>query len=86
MSGYCAQNPHFAPDDFSEAVVPAAFVGSAEAVRDILCGPQQHSEHCKGWRWHLYMQDSKQRMRAVDECARKIIADRNAPLFAQAAE
>lgn len=35
----------------------------------------QHNEHCKGWRWHLYMQDSELRFQAVQAGAAKIIAD-----------
>lgn len=38
----------------------------------------QHNEHCKGWRWHMYMQDNDKRMEVVREEARKIIAARRA--------
>jgi hypothetical protein len=44
---------------------PFIVVGSTEQIRDALCGPQDHNEHCKGWRWHLYVQDDAKRMANV---------------------
>lgn len=49
-------------------------IGSTEAVMEFLGLSPQHNEHCKGWRWHLYMQDCDRRMDAVREGARRIIA------------
>lgn len=28
-----------------------------QVIIELLCGPLQHNEHCKGWRWHLYVSD-----------------------------
>jgi hypothetical protein len=53
-------------------------IGSTEAVMEFLGLSPQHNEHCKGWRWHMYLQDSEKRMDAVREEARKIIAARRA--------
>lgn len=50
--------------------------GSTEEIMEALFGPAQHDEHCKGWRWHLYMRDVKRGMRAVDDEVRKMIAER----------
>ena len=50
--------------------------GTAEEIRDLLCGPQQHNEHCKGWRWHLYVQDDAKRWENVKAELRKMKADR----------
>lgn len=52
-------------------------IGTPEQIGAILCGEQQHDEHCRGWRWHLYVADTKARMRAVDDVARRIIAQTN---------
>jgi len=43
---------------------------------DCLFGPQQHDEHCKGWRFHFYMIDSERRFQAVMAEARKAAAER----------
>lgn len=51
-----------------------SIIGSTEEIRDVLCGPQQHNEHCKGWRWEMYMQDMRLRAAAVREETLKIIA------------
>lgn len=53
-------------------------IGSTEAVMEFLGLSPQHNEHCKGWRWHMYMQDTHKRAEAVREEARKIIAARRA--------
>lgn len=64
-----------------------AVVGSVELIRDVLCGPQQHNEHCKGWRWHLYVQDNEKRHQAVMDELRRIHAERRArENFLEAAE
>lgn len=52
--------------------------GSTEAIRDLLFGPQQHNEHCKGWRWHVYVKDADKRQAAVDAELRKMIAEHRA--------
>jgi hypothetical protein len=46
--------------------MPFSIVAPAEVIRDLLCGPQQHNEHCKGWRWHLYTRDDAARFDAVN--------------------
>jgi hypothetical protein len=62
-------------------------IGSVEDIREILCGPQDHNEHCKGWRWHLYVQDDKKRMANVMAEVRLMAAERRArEEFQQAAE
>jgi hypothetical protein len=57
---------------------PTVIVGSTEQIRDFICGPQQHNEHCKGWRWHLYVQDDAKRMENVWGALRKLHAERRA--------
>ena len=44
---------------------PLVIVGDVEQVRDLLCGPQQHNEHCRAWRWHAYVADDAKRWEAV---------------------
>ena len=64
-----------------------AVIGSAEQIRELLCGPQDHNEHCKGWRWHLYVQDDAKRWASVEAELRKMNAERRArEEFQQAAE
>lgn len=65
-----------------------AVTGTADQIRDLVCGPQQHNEHCKGWRWHLYVQDNDKRHAAVMAELRRIHAERRAreAAFLQAAE
>jgi hypothetical protein len=46
----------------------------AEVIREVLCGAQDHDEHMRGYRWHLYMRDTARRMDAVWAETRKIIA------------
>jgi hypothetical protein len=61
--------------------------GSAEQIRDFLCGPQQHNEHCKGWRWHMYVQDNEKRFQNVMAELRKMHAERRArEAYQEAAE
>lgn len=45
---------------------------------DILIGPQQHDEHCKGWRWHMYVRDSEKRWEGVKAEMKKMLAERRA--------
>ena len=47
------------------AIPQFSIVAPAETIRDLLCGPQDHNEHCKGWRWHLYVRDNDKRMENV---------------------
>jgi hypothetical protein len=64
-----------------------AVVGSVELIRDDLCGPQQHNEHCKGWRWEMYVADNEKRHQAVMDELRRIHAERRArEVYAEAAE
>ena len=66
--------------------MPYAVTGNADQIAELLCGPRQHDEHTKGWRWHPYMQDSKRRMAAVDDATRQIIARVRREAYAEAAE
>lgn len=43
-----------------------SIIADVEIVREFLCGPQQHNEHCKGWRWHLYVRDDAARWASVE--------------------
>lgn len=52
--------------------------GTAAEIMDGLFGPQQHAEHCKGWRWHLYIRDCDRRMDNVRAEMRKMSAARRA--------
>jgi hypothetical protein len=62
-------------------------IGDAQDIRDLLCGPAQHNEHSKAWRWAAYLHDSKQRAAAVREKQREIIARiRKIDDFLEAAE
>lgn len=40
-------------------------IGDAQAIREFICGPEQHNRHCKEWRWHIYCQGDRQRWRDV---------------------
>lgn len=68
MSVYCSTS-HLRPE---------GIIGSVEMIRDILCGPQQHDAHMKGWRWEMYVQDDKKRMANVMDELRKMHAERRA--------
>ena len=64
-----------------------AIIGSAEQIRELLCGPAQHNEHCKGYRWHQYVQWDKQRWASVEAELRKMNLERRAREdYAEAAE
>lgn len=60
----------------SHPLTDLVVTGTAEQIRAILCGPQQHDDHCKGWRWHLYVQDDKKRMDNVMAEVRKMRDER----------
>jgi hypothetical protein len=62
--------------------LPFAIIGSSEDIRTLLCGAQDHNEHCKGWRWHMYVQDDKKRMDNVMAELRQMHAERRARLEA----
>ncbi len=64
-------------------LIPDGIVGSTEQIRDILCGPQDHNEHVKGWRWEMYVQDDKKRMESVMVEIRKMHAERQESMTAQ---
>lgn len=34
-------------------------IGPTEIIRDALCGPQQHDEHVKHWRWNDYLSQTQ---------------------------
>lgn len=51
---------------------------AAQFIEVYFDGHQQHDEHCKGWRFHLYCRDDRNRMAAVNEAARKLIAEHHA--------
>jgi hypothetical protein len=57
-------------------LIPEGIIGSVEMIRDILCGPQDHNEHCKAWRWEMYIQDDKKRWASVEAELRKMRAER----------
>ena len=69
---------------------PFAIVGNVETIRDLLCGPQQHDEHLRAHRWHLYVQDDAKRFENVMREVRRLRdmhrADTIAQLAAEAAE
>lgn len=56
------------------AQIQNVFIGPVELFVDVLCGPQQHDAHIKGWRWNFYLQDAKARAAMVREEGLKIIA------------
>lgn len=64
-------------------LIPEGIVGSAEMIRDILCGPQQHNEHTKAWRWHMYVQDDAKRFANVMAEVRKMHAERREDMTSQ---
>ena len=57
-------------------VSPSSFLatGTAEEISDLLFGPRQHDEHCRGWRWHLYIADNAKREASMRDELRKMIA------------
>ena len=62
---------------------PLTIVGDVEQIRELLCGPQQHDEHTKAWRWKMYVQDDAKRMDAVMAEVRAMAAERRAHLTSQ---
>ena len=53
-----------------------AITGTADQIAELLCGPRQHDEHMRGYRWHLYVRDDAKRVAAVNAELRKMIAER----------
>jgi hypothetical protein len=49
----------------NHAAIPIVIIGDAQDIREFLCGPIQHDEHCKGWRWHQFIGDREARWQAV---------------------
>ncbi len=68
------------PMEFGE---PFTVVGDVEQIRDLLCGPQDHNEHCKGWRWFMYCADDKKRMDNVMAEVRAMAAERHSNMSSQ---
>lgn len=60
-----------------------AAVGSTGEIIDIFFGPQQHNEHCRGWRWHLYMADMGKREASMRAALKQMIAEHRAQENAQ---
>ena len=60
--------------------------GPTELFVAALCKPPQHNEHCKGWRWEMYLQDAKLREANVRACALAIMARARRVEFQEAAE
>jgi len=60
----------------AERASPFVVIGDAQQIRELLCGPIQHNEHMKGWRWHMYVQDDAKRFEAVKAELRKMNAER----------
>jgi hypothetical protein len=56
----------------SPLVMAFAIVAAAQQIRELLCGPIQHDEHMRGWRWHVYVQDDKKRWDSVKSEFRKM--------------
>lgn len=59
-----------------------AVIAPVEVIREILCGPQDHNEHVKGWRWFKYVQDDKHRMANVWAALNELHAARRARIEA----
>ena len=64
---------------------PFVITGPAEVIGELLCGPAQHNEHCRAWRWKEYVQHDKERMANVMAEVRKMHAERRAAMTAQEA-
>ena len=68
--------------------MPLIYLGTAAEIIDILRGPRpaaQYDEHCKGWRWELYLHSARRASAAVNAEVRRMIAQKNATEFQQAA-
>jgi hypothetical protein len=59
---------------------PGAVIGPTESVMEFMGLSPQHDEHCKAWRWNLYMRaiDLPGRQAAVQEAVEEMIAARRA--------
>ncbi|HXI40269.1 MAG TPA: hypothetical protein VNH83_09825 [Bryobacteraceae bacterium] len=67
--------------------MPFIVTGTADQIMSVLAGPRQHDEHCKGWRWEMYIQDNAKRWASVEAALKKMHAERRArEEFQQAAE
>jgi hypothetical protein len=62
---------------------PFVLTGPAEIIGELLCGPAQHNEHTKAWRWHQYVADDKKRMDNVMAEMRQMHAERRADMSSQ---
>jgi hypothetical protein len=62
---------------------PFVITGPAEIIGELLCGPAQHDEHMRGYRWHQYVADDKKRMDAVMAVISERAAERRANLTSQ---
>jgi len=49
-----------------------------QVIIELLCGPLQHNEHMKAWRWHLYVRDDGARFDAVNAELIKMREERRA--------
>ena len=49
-----------------------------QVIIELLCGPLQHNEHCRAWRWHLYVRDDAARFDAVNAELVKMREERRA--------
>ena len=49
-----------------------------QVIAELLCGPQQQDEHCRGWRWHLYVRDDAARFESVNAELVKMREERRA--------
>jgi hypothetical protein len=47
-----------------------AYIGSFEAVAEIMFGPRQHDKHVRAYRAHQFYADQKVRLRLADEAVR----------------
>jgi hypothetical protein len=62
-------------------------VGPAEIIAEALCGPRQHDAHCRGWRYHFFLQDqAKLEARLRAEMSAMIAERREAQGMAEALE
>ena len=69
--------------------MPFVVTGTSDQIIELLRGPRpaaQYDEHCKGWRWELYLQSAREASAAVNAEVRRMIAAKNANEFQQAAE
>jgi hypothetical protein len=57
-----------------------------QVIRELLCGPIQHDEHMRGYRWEIYVRDQRNSMAERDAmlmaAVRAMAAERRARLAA----